>query len=201
MVYYTCPMLCSEVLTGLTSTMQVLKFDAGREFQVLSVSINPHETPQDAQRKKKAYTSWYRRPTGENGWHYLTGDEPQIEALAQAVGFRYAIDPKSDSKNPQYAHANAIMVLTPEGKLAQYYYGIEFSPKDLRLALVEASKNRIGTLADAVLLYCYHYDPSTGRYGAVVMNLVRLGGILTVLTLGAFMTVMFRRDARNRDPQ
>jgi protein SCO1/2 len=192
LVYYTCPMLCSEVLSGIASSLGVIRFNVGQEFDVISVSINPHDTPADAIKKKKLFLQRYRRPGAAEGWHFLTGSQPAIDALAKAVGFHYAFDPKSG----QYAHSTAIMVVTPEGKLAQYFYGIEYSPKDLRLSLIEASKNKIGTPVDQVLLYCFHYDPSTGHYSAVVMNVVRLAGIFTVLTLGLFMTVLFRKEQK-----
>jgi protein SCO1 len=196
MVYYTCPMLCSEVLSGIASSLGVIRFNVGQEFDVISVSINPHDTPADAIKKKKLFLQRYRRPGAAEGWHFLTGSQPAIDALAKAVGFHYAFDPKSG----QYAHSTAIMVVTPEGKLAQYFYGIEYSPKDLRLSLIEASKNKIGTPVDQVLLFCFHYDPSTGHYSAVVMNVVRLAGILTALTLGLFMTVLFRKEKQPTPP-
>ena len=192
MVYYTCPMLCGEVQSGLTSALQILKFNAGKEFDVISVSINPEEGPADAVAKKKQFVSRYRRAGADQGWHFLTGQKPEIDALAKSVGFRYNYDPQTK----QYAHATAVMVVTPEGKIAQYFYGIEYAPKDLRLALVQASQNKIGTLADAVLLYCFHYDPNTGRYSAAVLNLVRLAGILTVFTIGGFVMVNLRRESR-----
>ncbi|MGH9509631.1 MAG: SCO family protein [Terriglobales bacterium] len=190
LVYYDCPMLCTQVLNGLASALQVLKFDAGREFNLVLVSIDPKETPQLAAAKKKNYLERYQRSGAAEGWHFLTGEQPAIERLAQAVGFRYAYDPKTG----QYAHAAAIMVLTPEGRIAQYYYGIEYPPRDLRLGLVEASKERIGSVADRVLLYCYHYDPAKGRYGAVAMNVLRLAGVATILVLGTFIFVSLRRD-------
>jgi protein SCO1/2 len=191
MVYYTCPMLCGEVQSGLTSSLQVLKFNAGKEFEVISVSINPDETPQDAQDKKKQFLQRYRRPGAEQGWHFLTGDAVSIKALAQAAGYRYNYDPVSK----QYAHGTAVLVVTPQGKIAQYFYGIEYSTNDLRLALVEASQNHIGNLADTALLFCFHYDPSTGKYSLAVMNAVRLAGGLTVLGIGMFLMFTLRREA------
>jgi protein SCO1/2 len=190
LVYYDCPMLCTQVLNGLASALQVLKFDAGREFNLVLVSIDPRETPQLAAAKKKSYLERYQRSGAANGWHFLTGEQANIERLAQTVGFRYAYDPKTG----QYAHAAAIMVLTPEGRIAQYYYGIEYPPRDLRLGLIEASKERIGSVADRILLYCYHYDPAKGRYGAVAMNVLRLAGVATILVLGTFIFVSLRRD-------
>jgi protein SCO1/2 len=191
LVYYQCPMLCTQVLNGMVSSFLPLSFSVGKEFDVVTVSFDPRETPEMAAAKKETYLKRYGRPSGYDGWHFLTGDKASIDALTEAVGFHYAFDPKLN----QFAHASGIMVVTPEGKLAQYYYGIEYSPRDLRLGLIEASKNRIGTLADQVLLYCYHYDPSTGRYGAIAMRMVRLGGAATVLLLGGFIIAMWRRDA------
>ncbi len=192
LVYYTCPMLCNEVQSGLASSLAILKFNAGEQFEVVAVSINPRETPEAAQKKKKQFLQRYKRAGAESGVHFLAGDQASIDALAKAVGFRYSYDPKTD----QYAHASAIMVATPQGRLAQYFYGIEYAPNDLRLALVESSQNKIGNAVDQVLLYCFHYDPATGHYGAVVMNVVRLGGVITVLLLGLFMTISLRREFR-----
>ena len=194
MVYYTCPMLCGEVQSGLVSALGILRFDAGREFDVISVSINPSETPADAMAKKKQFLSRYHRAGAEHGWHFLTGDKANIDALAKAVGYRYSYDAKSG----QYSHGTAIVVVTPEGKLAQYFYGIEYAPKDLRLALVEASRNKIGNVVDAVMLYCFHYDPASGRYSAQILNVVRLAGLLTVFCMGGFLLVAFRRETRGR---
>ena len=194
MVYYTCPMLCGEVQSGLVSALGILRFDAGREFDVISVSINPSETPADAMAKKKQFLSRYHRAGAEHGWHFLTGDKANIDALAKAVGYRYSYDAKSG----QYSHGTAIVVVTPEGKLAQYFYGIEYAPKDLRLALVEASRNKIGNVVDTVMLYCFHYDPASGRYSAQILNVVRLAGLLTVFCMGGFLLVAFRRETRGR---
>lgn len=192
LVYYECPMLCNQVLNGLVSALRVLKFDAGREYDIVTVSFNPRETPALAAEKKQNYLARYKRPTGAEGWHFLTGEPEAIDALTRAVGFRYAYDPATK----QFAHASAILVLTPDGRIARYFYGIEYAPRDLRLGLVEASQGKIGNLVDEVLLYCFHYDPATGKYGAIAMNIMRIGAVLTVLLLGGFMTVMWRRDAR-----
>jgi len=192
MVYYQCPMLCTQVLTGFTGAMLgVRKFNIGREFDVVTVSIDPRDTAKDAAEAKARYLRRYRRPEAEQGWHFLTGKKDQIDALAQAVGFRYAWDPEVK----QYAHASGIMLLTPQGRVAQYYYGIEYVPRDIQLGLVEASKGKIGSVVDQVLLYCYHYDPRQGRYGAAIFNILRLSALATVLVLGGFMLLMFRRDA------
>lgn len=188
LVYYQCPMLCSEVLNGLESALRVVKFDMGKDFDVLTVSFNPKETPEMAAKKKAELLERYGRPGGAQGWHFLTGSQESITALTQAAGFQY----QYDAKTGQYAHATAIMVLTPEGKIAQYYYGVEFAPKDLRLALVQASQHKIGNVVDEVLLYCYHYNPDTGKYGAIVSRILKLAAGATLLVLGTFLIVMFR---------
>lgn len=190
-VYFQCPMLCNEVLSGMTSALTMVKFDAGKEFEIITVSIDPRETPPMAADKKHTFLQRYRRAGAEQGWHFLTGDQESIDALTQAAGFGYQYDPKTG----QFAHGTAILVLTPSGKISRYLYGVEFPPNDLRLGLVEASQNKIGNVVDEVLLYCYHYDPATGRYGAIVMNVLRLAGVATILILGSFMFVMFRRSA------
>jgi len=188
LVYYQCPMLCGEVLSGLESALRVLKFDVGKEFDVLTVSFDPRETPDMATKKKAEFLKRYGRPGAADGWHFLTGPQESIDALTKAAGFQYQYDPKTG----QFAHATAIIVLTPEGKIAQYYYGVEYAPKDLRLGLIQASQNKIGTLADQVLLYCYHYDPTTGKYGAVISRVLQLSGLATILVLGVLMTVLIR---------
>ncbi len=194
LVYYQCPMLCTQVLNGMVSAFKVLTFKAGAEFDVVTVSFDPRETPALAAAKKKTYLGYLpedKRASATNGWHFLTGDEESIRRLTEAVGFRYHFDETTN----QFAHASAIMITTPEGKLARYFYGIEYSPKDLRLGLVEASQNKIGSPVDQLLLYCYHYDPSTGKYGAVVMNMIRIGGIATLVAMVAMFFVMRRRTA------
>jgi protein SCO1/2 len=188
LVYYQCPMLCGEVLSGLESALRVLKFDVGKEFDVLTISFDPKETPEMAATKKAEYLRRYGRPGAAQGWHFLTGPAASIDALTKAAGFQYQYDPKTG----QFAHATAIMVLTPDGKIAQYYYGVEFAPKDLRLGLIQASQNKIGTVVDQVLLYCYHYDPDTGKYGAIISRALQLAAGATMLILGAFLVVMFR---------
>ena len=192
LVYYRCPMLCEQVLNGMTAALNVLRFDVGREFNVVTVSIDPTETPDIAAKKKEVFLHRYQRPTADKGWPYLTGDQANIEQLAKAIGFRYVYD----ERTKQYAHASGIVIATPEGRLAQYYYGIEYSPKDLRLGLIEASQNKIGTVVDQLLLYCYHYDPETGHYGAIAMRMMRIAGALTVVVLGGFIITMLRREAQ-----
>jgi protein SCO1/2 len=192
LVYYQCPMLCTQVLNGFTGAMNgIVRFNIGREFNVVTVSIDPRDTPQDAAAAKKKYLQRYRRAGADQGWHFLTGKKDQIDALAQSVGFRYAWDPEIQ----QYAHASGIMLLTPSGRVAQYYYGIEYAPRDIQLGLIEASKGKIGNVVDQVLLYCYHYDPRQGKYGAVIFNVLRLSALATVLAVGGFMLIMFRRDS------
>jgi protein SCO1/2 len=189
LVYYRCPMLCNEVLAGLESSLRVLKFDVGKEFDVLTVSFDPTDTPDIATSKKAQSMNRYKRAGAADGWHFLTGPQESITALTKAVGFQYQFD----SKTEQFAHTTAIMVLTPEGKIAQYYYGVEFPPKDLRLGLIQASENKIGNLTDKLLLYCYHYNPATGKYGAIVSRILQLAGGVTVLCIGTILLVLFRR--------
>jgi len=194
LVYYECPMLCTLVLNGLLKSLRALSFDVGKEFNVVTVSFHPGEIPTLAAAKKAEYIQHYSRAGAAEGWHFLTGEAGSIKRLAQAVGFRYIYDAKQN----QFAHASGIMVLTPQGRLSHYFYGIEYSPRDLRLSLVEASANKIGSPVDQLLLYCYHYDPTTGKYGVIIMNVIRLAGLGTVLALGAFMVVMFRRDRKRK---
>ncbi len=198
MVYYTCPMLCSQVLSGVTVALNGMPgFSVGREFNVVTVSFDPRDTPQAALENKERYLKRYHRSGSEEGWHFLVGKKDQIEALAQALGFRYAWD----QDNQQYAHASGIMLLTPEGRIAQYYYGIEYPPHNIRLGIVEASKGKVGTIVDQVLLYCYHYDPRQGKYGLVIFNVLRLSALATVLVLGGLILVMFRRERSGRFKQ
>ncbi len=191
LVYYQCTMLCGEVLNGLDTALRVVKFDVGNQFDVLTVSFDPKDTPEVATIKKAEYLKRYKRPGAENGWHFLTGQQPAIDALTKAVGFQYQYDPKTG----QFAHSTAIMILTPEGKIAQYYYGVEYAPKDLRLGLIQASNHKIGTVVDEVLLYCYHYDPNTGKYGATIFRILRLSGAATILIMGVFLGFLIRRGS------
>jgi protein SCO1/2 len=193
LAYYRCPRLCTQVLNGLLDSLNGLPaFDVGDKFDVLTVSFDPRETPELARAKKQAYVESYGRPGAAEGWHFLTGEQASIERLTEAVGFYYEYDPRTD----QFAHASGIMVLTPKGEIARYFYGINYPPRDLRLALVEASGNKIGSPVDQLLLFCFHYDPATGKYTATVMNLVRVTGILTVLTLGAVFAITWQRERR-----
>ena len=190
LVYYNCTMLCGEALAGLTGAMKMMKFDVGKEFDVVTVSFNPQETPDLAAAKKKNYVERYGRAGAASGWHFLTGPAESINALTKAVGFQYQYDPKTS----QYAHATAIMVLTPQGRISRYFYGVDFPPKDLRMGLVEASEGQIGNAVDQVLLYCYHYDPATGKYGAIVTNILRLGAGVTIVCLGGLILILVRLD-------
>jgi len=195
LVYYNCPMLCTQVLNGLVASLNVMSLEAGQDFDVVAVSFDTRETPAMAAAKKEAYLSRYKHPAAAAGWHFLTGDAASVEALTKAAGFRYRYDEKLE----QFAHASAIMVATPEGRLARYFYGIEYPPRDLRLGLVEASAGRIGTPVDQVLLYCFHYDPASGKYGPVIINIIRIAGLATVLLIGLGMLAMSRRRARRLD--
>lgn len=190
LVYYECPMLCTQVLNGVTGALKVLNFDVGKEFDVVAVSINPREGPGLAAAKKQAYLERYGRPHTAAGWHFLTGREENIRALANAVGFRYAYD----EEIKQYAHGAGIELLTPRGVIARYFYGIEFAPRDMRLGIVEASEERIGSPIDSVLLLCYHYDPATGKYGATAMTMVRIGAVMTMLGFAVFLFVALRHE-------
>ena len=190
LVYYECPMLCTQVLNGLVSALGTMNLQAGRDFDVVAVSFNPKEGPGLASQKKANYLHRYGRPETANGWHFLTGTQESITRLTEAVGFKYAFDQNIQ----QFAHGAAIEVLTPTGLIARYFYGIDFSPRDLRLGLVEASNGHLGTVVDDVLLFCYHYDPATGKYGASVLTLVRIAGIAFIVAFAIFLTVNLRRD-------
>ena len=189
LVYYQCPMLCTLSLNGLAGALEVLSFVPGQEFEVLTVSFDPREGPVLAAAKKKAYVARYKRSGAERGWHFLTGTKDSIDALTQAVGFRYAWD----AETKQFAHPAGVVVLSPEGTISQYLFGVEYSPKDLRLALVDSAQGKVGNVLDQALLLCYRYDPTRGRYSASILNVVRLGGLVTVLALGGFILTMATR--------
>ncbi len=193
LVYFDCPALCTEVLNGELRTMKAISLNLGRDFDAVTISFEPKDTPSLAKAKRDVYAGQYGRPGAAENWHFLTGEQQSIDALTQAVGFHYAYD----SSARQYAHAAAIMVLTPDGRMARYFYGVQYPARDFRLGLVEASQGKIGTPTDRAMLYCFQYDPMTGKYGLVVMNVVRAGGLLTVLALGIFMWVMFRRERKH----
>ena len=190
LVYFDCPALCTEVLNGELRTMKAISLDLGKDFDAITVSFEPKDTPALAKAKRDVYAGQYGRPGAARNWHFLTGEQASIDALTQAAGFHYAYD----SASRQYAHAAAILVLTPHGRIARYFYGVQYPGRDVRLGLVEASEGKIGTPTDHALLYCYQYDPATGKYGLIVMNVVRAAGVLTVQVLGIFMFVMFRRE-------
>jgi len=192
LVYLKCPMLCTLVLNGLVRSLRATSFDAGREFEVITVSFDPRETTERAATMKRVYMEEYRRPGAEQGWHFLTGDEASIARLTEAVGFRYKYDPESG----QFAHASGIMVLTPKGRIAQYFYGLEYSARDLRLSLVESAENKIGSPVDQVLLYCFRYDPAKGKYGLVIMKALRVAGVGTVLGLATVILSLVYRQRR-----
>lgn len=196
LVYYECPMLCTQVLTGLSGSLEALAFNPGKEFELVVASIDPGETPALAANAKKTFLRRYGRAGVEANVHFLTGREESIKRLADAVGFRYAYDKAID----QYAHPAAITVLTGEGRVSKYLFGIEFAPRDLRLSLVEAGDGKVGTAIDQVLLFCYHYDPETGKYGFVIMNVVRFGAVLTVVALAGSIAFALRRERRQRRP-
>ncbi len=202
LVYYTCPMLCSEEMDGLTSSLEMVKLTPGKDFDVVIVSIDPSDSPEQAAKSKALYVKRYGRPETAAGWHFLTGQRPAIDAVTNAVGFGYVRVPGPDGKLSQFAHASSIEIVTPEGKLAQYYLGVEYSPKDMLLGLIDASGNKIGSPVANILTYCYHYDPQTNKHSLMVARVVQVGGMITVAGLGGFMFLMFRRDvnvAREHD--
>jgi protein SCO1/2 len=189
-VYYTCPMLCTQVMNGISSSLRALTFTAGEDFDVVLISFDPRDTPAAAAEKKRTHLKYWASEQTSGGWHFLTGEEPTIKRVANAAGFSYQWDPQSE----QFAHVSGVLVATPEGKLARYFYGVEYSPKEMRLALVEAGQGHIGSAIDELLLYCYHYDPESGRYGVMIMNLVRLAAVLTVASIVGFIVMSVRRD-------
>jgi protein SCO1 len=189
LVYYKCPMLCDLVLNGMLRAMRTISLDAGKDFEVVTVSFDPRETPALAYAKKASYIEKYRRPTGAAGWHFLTADQESIQRLAETVGFKYAFDEKAN----QFVHASAIMVLTPDGKLSRYFYGVEYPPRDLRLGLIEASQRKIGNPVDQILLFCFHYDPATGKYGLLITRVMRITGTFFVFAMIAGIVLLNRR--------
>ena len=196
LVYYNCPMLCSEELDGLTGALEMVKLTPGKDFDIIVISIDPTETPELAAHTKARYVKRYGRPETAGGWHFLTGEKPAIDRMTSAVGFGYVRVPGPDGKLTQYAHASSIELATTDGKLAQYYLGVEYSPKDMMLGLIEASGNKIGSPVANILTYCYHYDPQTNKHSLIVARVVQFGGMVTVAGLGGFMFLMFRRDLK-----
>jgi protein SCO1/2 len=197
LAYFRCPMLCTEVLNGLVRALLDMPLEVGRDFTILTVSFDPHDTAAMARAKKKTYLERYGKPGGEAGWHFLTGEQAAIDRITKAVGFCYVYDRVND----QYAHAGGLIVLTPSGRISRYFYDIKYQPGDLRLGLVEASGNRIGSPVDQVLLYCFHYDPALGKYGPTVMAFIRAGGVLTMLAIGLLVVYLRRQEIRNRNRQ
>lgn len=191
-VYFQCPMLCPLVMNGISSALKVVPFTAGKEFDVVLISFDPNDTPEAANAKKRAHLLHWAVPETADGWHFLTGTEQEIRRVTDAAGFTY----DWDEETQQFAHVSGLLVATPDGRLSRYFYGVEFSPKDLRLALVDSGQGRLGSVVDELLLYCFHYDPSSGRYGAVFMNIMRLGGVLTVGLIVGFVVLMRLRESR-----
>ena len=195
-VYYTCPMLCTQVLNAMTATISTLSLDAGKDFELVLVSFDPREMPEQAAAKKAEYVHRYKRAGAEAGWHFLTGDQSEITRVTRAAGFRYTWDEQTQ----QFAHPTGIIITTPDGRLARYLFGIEYGPRDVTLALVEASEGKVGSVVDSLLLFCYHYDPMTGRYGVYVMRTLRVAGVATVLLIGTYIVVMVRREKSQQNP-
>lgn len=194
LVYYGCPSLCGQILNGLTSSLRMLPMEPGKDFEVVTLSFDPTETPELAAEKKANYLKVYRKPEAAGHWHWLTGEEENIKKITNAVGFHY----EWDEKSKEYAHASAVFLLTPDGKVSRYFFGAEYSPKDMRLGLTEASDGKIGGPVEKFMLLCYHYDATLGKYSATVMTLIKIGGIITLLSLGAFMFFMFRQDMKKK---
>lgn len=196
LVYFECPMLCNEVLNGLTGSLKGISFNAGKDFDVIAISFDARENekPGLAKNKKASYLERYGRPDAQDGWHFLTGTQESIDKVTNAVGFRY----KWDEKSNQFAHAGGIMIVTPQGKLSRYFYGIDYAPKDVKFGLMESSENKVGNAAEQLLLYCYHYDPATGKYGLAILRVIRLAGVATLIGLGAMFFVFWRRNKAKR---
>jgi protein SCO1/2 len=195
-VYYTCPMLCTQVMNGISSSLRALTFTAGEDFDVVLVSFDPRDNAAAAAEKKRTHLKYWASESTSGGWHFLTGDEKTIRRVADAAGFNY----RWDAATQQFAHVSGVLVATPDGKLARYFYGVEYSPKELRMALVESGQGHIGSPIDELLLYCYHYDPESGRYGVMIMNLVRAAGVLTVASMVGFIVMMRRRETSAGHP-
>ena len=199
LVYYECPMLCNEVLNGLTGSLKGISLDAGKDFDVVAISFDARENdkPDLAKNKKANYLERYGRPGSENGWHFLTGTQDSIDRVTKAAGFNYAWDDKTQ----QFAHAGGIMITTPGGKLSRYFYGIDYAPKDVKFGLMDSAESKIGNPAEKLLLYCYHYDPASVKYGLAILNVIRLGGIATLLVMGMMFIVFWRRNKHKREAE
>src|SRR5579883_1697928 len=195
-LYFSCPMLCDQVQQGVVGALRMLSFNPGKDYEVVFVSFDPHDTPAAAAEKKAADLGHFRRPGTESGWHFLTGSPQSIALLTKAANFRYDYDPQSKL----FAHASGVMLLTPDGRISRYFYGVEYPARDLRLGLVDASAGKIGTPIDHVLLYCYHYDPSTARYSAAILKVIRLGGVLTIATIALGIIIFWRREKHPANP-
>lgn len=191
-VYYQCPMLCNQVMNGIASALKAVPFTPGVDFDVLLVSFDPRDTPEAGNAKKQAHLAHWNIQHQANGWHLLTGDDATVRRIADAAGFTYQWDEESG----QFAHVSGLLAVTPDGRLSRYFYGVEYSPRDLRMALVESGKGQVGSVVEELLLYCFQYDPTTGRYGLIVMRLVQLGGLLTVAFVAGFVLLMRRRETR-----
>lgn len=191
-VYLNCTMMCPQVLQGLTTSLRQLKFDIGKDYQVVTVSFDPKDTPKAAAAEKQEHLEQLAKPGAEDGWHFLTGNEDSIRRLTQSVGFRYAWDPKTK----QYAHASAIMILTPQGKTSKYFYGVQYSPTDMRFGLIEASHNQIGTPVDQILLFCCRYNATSGKYDLIVSRVLAIAGAITIVILGGLLLVLFRAGSK-----
>jgi len=194
LVYYECPMLCNQVLNGLTGSLKGISLDAGKDFDVVALSFDARENdrPDLAKGKKASYVERYGRSSSENGWHFLTGTQEAIEKITSAAGFNF----KWDEKSEQFAHAAGVMIVTPSGKMSRYFYGIDYAPRDIKFGLMESGENKVGNPAEKLLLYCYHYDPATGKYGFAILNIIRLGGVATLMGLGAMVFVFWRRNKK-----
>lgn len=197
LVYYQCKILCSEELKGLTGALEMVSYQPGKDFQIVAISIDPSETPAIAASKKREFVRYYGHPESASGWHFLTGQQPAIDAVAKATGFGYKRTAGPDGKMDQFAHVSAIQIVTPEGRIAQYYLGVEYSPQDLRLGLIEASHHKIGTPVDTILTYCYRYDPTLNRHSLLIARIVQAACLLTILILGSYLLIMFRRDIKS----
>lgn len=195
LVYYDCPMLCTQILNGVVRAAKVLKFKPGQDYDVIALSFDAREKPFQAANKKAVYMKSFGHPETAGGWHFLTGDLDSIKRVTESVGFRYVWD----AHTAQFAHASAVYILTPEGRLSKYFYGVDYSPKDMRLAMIEASDNKIGTPVDQILLFCYHFDPHAAKYTPFAMGLLRVAGAATFLTLGGYVVIMLRRDRRQNE--
>src|SRR5215469_975529 len=191
-VYYNCPMLCDQVQMGVVGALKMISFNPGRDYEVVFVSFDPHDTPETAAAKKQTALKHFRRPETESGWHFLTGSQESIEAATRAANFRYRFDAKSNL----FAHASGVLVLTPDGRISRYFYGVEYPGRVVRLGLVDASAGKIGSPIDHVLLFCYHYDPSSATYSASILKIIRLGGVLTILCIVGGILIFRRRELR-----